>query len=82
VALVGCAGFLFLLHVGDEDLIAGKKHVGISAQLLKVGVVGMVPYDAVVAEAVVFGDFGEVIALLHDVVVSHACGLEARFAGN
>ena len=76
VLFVGGARFLFLLHVGDENFIAGKKDVGILTQLFQVGVVGMIPDDGVVGETVVFGDFGEVIALLDAVVVFHGCCLE------
>ena len=76
VFFVGGARFLFLLHVGNENFIAGKKDVGILTQLFQVGVVGMIPDDGVVGETVVLGDFGEVIALLNGVVVFHVCCLE------
>jgi hypothetical protein len=73
---VSGAGFLFLLHVGDENFITGEEDVGILAQLFQVGVVGMIPDDGVVGETVVFGDFGEMVALLNGVVVFHVCCLE------
>jgi hypothetical protein len=73
---VGGARLLFLFHVGDENFIAWKKDVGTLTQLFQVGVVGMIPDDGVVGETVVFGDFGEVIALLNGVVVFHVCCLE------
>jgi len=79
VLLVGGAGFLFLFHVGDIDFIAGEQDVGILALLFEVGIVGMIPDDGAVGEAVVFGYFGEVIALLDGVVVSHGqCFSEKR----
>ena len=76
VFFVGGAGFLFLLHVGNKELIAGKQNVGILALFFEVGVVGMVPDDGVVGETVVLGDFREVIALFNGVVVFHGCYLD------
>jgi len=73
---VGGAGFLFFLHVGNEDFVAGKKDVGILTQLFQFGVVGMIPDDGVVGETVVFGDFREMVALLNGVVISHGWCLD------
>ena len=56
-AIFSMIGFLFVLHVGNENLIAGEKDVGILALFFQVGIVGMIPDSRVVREAVLLGNF-------------------------
>src|ERR1700676_5397818 len=70
--LIGFAGILTELAVGDEKRVAGKQHVGVLALLLQSGIIGIVPDGVVVGDPERVRDFGKVVSLSYDVAACHA----------
>src|SRR5215467_10318924 len=59
------------IFIGNVDDVSGKQNVGIDPFLSESSIIGMVPYNMVVAEFELLGDTENVIALLDSVVLRH-----------